>query len=160
MSEGTVERLDFSKPAPGTEISKPPAHRRSAAPGPATIAATWAHRKERHDPPGLRTRPWGFGGWVFCCGLIVDPQPGPRTVMLNDDGQPYASEAAARAAAWGWYERRLALLTQLEVAEAVMRTFIADDFWPVILTWSDDQVAEVERWLVNPTAEMPEVLDV
>lgn len=27
-----------------------------------------------------------------------------------------------------------------------------------MLTWSDDQVAEVERWLVDSTAELPEVL--
>jgi hypothetical protein len=30
--------------------------------------------------------------------------------------------------------------------------------WPRCLTWSDDQVAVVERWLADPTAEMPEVL--
>jgi hypothetical protein len=32
--------------------------------------------------------------------------------------------------------------------------------WPRCLTWSDEQVAEVERWLADSTAEMPEVLDV
>lgn len=30
--------------------------------------------------------------------------------------------------------------------------------WPRCLTWSDEQVAEVERWLQDSTAEMPEVL--
>jgi hypothetical protein len=98
------------------------------------LAAAWAHYKLRHDPPGLPS---------FSSARVVEW---------------YGSSAEARAAAWSWYERRLALLARLEVAEAVMRTFIVDDLWPVILTWSDDQVAEVERWLVDPTAEMPEVL--
>lgn len=30
--------------------------------------------------------------------------------------------------------------------------------WPRCLTWSDEQVAEVERWLVDSTVELPEVL--
>lgn len=33
-----------------------------------------------------------------------------------------------------------------------------DELWPRCLTWSDEQVAEVERWLADSTAEMPEVL--
>ncbi len=32
------------------------------------------------------------------------------------------------------------------------------DAWPRCLTWSNDQVAEVERWLLDSTAEMPKVL--
>jgi predicted RNA-binding Zn-ribbon protein involved in translation (DUF1610 family) len=34
----------------------------------------------------------------------------------------------------------------------------ASPTWPRCLTWSDEQVAEVERWLVDSTAELPEVL--
>ena len=48
-----------------------------------------------------------------------------------------ADADAARAAAWAWYDRRLG---------------------PRCLTWSDDQVSEVERRLVDSTAEMPEAL--
>jgi hypothetical protein len=32
------------------------------------------------------------------------------------------------------------------------------DVWPRILTWTDEQVAEVETWLADSTAETPEVL--
>lgn len=32
------------------------------------------------------------------------------------------------------------------------------DAWPLCLTWSDEQVAAVERWLIDSTAELPEVL--
>lgn len=184
MTEETVQRIDFNAPPPGYTAegqwwsypSPTPSHPlpniAMVAPSNGALAAAWAHYKDRHDPPGLRTRPWGFGGWVFCCGLIVDPQPGPRKVMLNDDGQPYASEADARAAAWAWYERRLEIAARLEsILRRALRTVILAteaayfskceictyQAWPRCLTWSDEQVAEVERWLVDP-AEMPEVL--
>jgi hypothetical protein len=59
----------------------------------------------------------------------------------------------ARAAAWAWYKRRLSACAQFE-----REVEFGPDLWPRALTWSDDQVAEVERWLVDSTAEMPEVL--
>ncbi len=69
------------------------------------------------------------------------------------------SEAEARAAAWAWYDRRLALHERLRCGLGD-RLGRCDglDFWPLILSWSDDQVAEVERWLVDSTVGMPEVL--
>lgn len=59
----------------------------------------------------------------------------------------------------GWHEARRALAGRIDRAEGV--TFAADDrgsVWPTVLTWSNEQVAEVERWLIDSTAEMPEVL--
>jgi len=95
-------------------------------------------------------RPWrpGPSASVIAWGYFADAMRG--TVP---------SQAEARAAAWAWHDRRHALAERL-------RSGLGDrlgrcdglDFWPVILTWSDAQVAEVERWLVDSTAEMPEVL--
>lgn len=138
----SVKRLDYSNPPPGW---------------PTLHSSAWAHYKARNEPPGLRVRPWGLG-WVFYCRLIVDPQPGPRTVMVNDDGQPYAIEPEALAAAWGWYDRRLALALRMVLGDFEAGHPLRTDHWPRCLTWSDEQVAEVERWLVDSTAELPEVL--
>jgi hypothetical protein len=54
----------------------------------------------------------------------------------------------SRSDAWAWYDRRLALIDDDP----------ASRHWPRCLTWSDEQVAEVERWLADSTAEMPEAL--
>lgn len=35
---------------------------------------------------------------------------------------------------------------------------VVPSIWPRCLTWTDEQVAEVERWLQDSTAKMPEVL--
>jgi hypothetical protein len=56
-------------------------------------------------------------------------------------------EAEARTAAWAWHDRRHAL-----AANGLQW------LWPACLTWTDDQVAEVEHWLADSTAEMPEAL--
>lgn len=55
--------------------------------------------------------------------------------------------ASARAAAWAWYDRRLALANRLVVQ------FHEDQrpAWPHILAWPDDQVAELERKLDGDT---------
>ena len=153
-------RFDFSRPPPGYDAAR---HGSRVD----DLAAAWADHKTRHDPPGLRTRPWG-GGWVFCFILLLEPLPGPRSVMLGNDGEPYASEPGARAESWAWYERRLALALRFDLGDeggAHVNPALQDvveapgwSTWPRILTWTDEQVAEVERWLVDSTAEMPEVL--
>ncbi len=175
----------------------------------ASTAAAWV-RYKAHDPPGMwieRVRPpeyaprgttsvwWTYyvgGGGLLC--LFAKPD-----------------EVAARAAAWSWYDRRLALAARLNdedadcgacAGEVVPPEALAeheevcisashdvhDDgggrcntcgaelppcsacgpyhgrrppcetAWPRCLIWPDDQVAEVERWLVDSTAEIPEVL--
>ena len=167
----SVERLDFTKPPLGYEVDTTTftftAPSVTAASGrercianidgtskvsgrDQTLAAAWSHYKGEHDPPGMRVvlgvGLWGFD--VFQTRGLWDPSV--RDGLWN--------KAASRAAAWSWYDRRLVLWEKLALAEGVQRTFIADDVWPAILTWSDEQVAEVERWLVDSTAEMPEVL--
>jgi hypothetical protein len=104
-----IDCLDFTKAPPGYAEWQPWQSGR-----PVDDRVAWSHYKTHNDPPGLRTRPWGLGSWVFHCCLVVDPQPGPRTVMVNDDDHPYANQAEARAASWIWYERRLAAVQKAE----------------------------------------------
>lgn len=185
-----------------------------------SLLAAWSHYKAHNDPPGLTEifRCGGladgqvFRGWKFRFGIASDE-------VFRPDRQ------AARAAAWAWYDRRLALAGRAERerdgiylvtnAEPLWTRCLAwsdrdadavgawlDDSvgvappvlfggriaalqrsldemrrlwsttpgiyfddrqdaalaWPRCLTWSDDQVTAVERWLVDSTAEMPEVL--
>lgn len=162
LSKQTVVRLDFSKPPPGYEISEEPdpddaewgfesgppwcarlrplwAHVEWTSAWVVTeaaaLAAAWAHYRARHDPPGF-----------------------PESAVDHVDTLRADVEREIRAAAWARYEHRLALWTKLDVAEAVMRTFIAEDLWPECLDWGDRQVGEVERWLTDSTAEMPVIL--
>lgn len=157
MTEETAEvpQLDYSKPPPGFRISGPPSHSEHTQ---AAIRDAWAYYKTDNDPPGFlvtgdEAADDGSGGnaaWLL-----------PERVLLAGDGYHggYATTSSARTAAWAWYDRRLALAERLRCALGD-RLGRCDglDFWPVILTWSDEQVAEVERWLVDSTAEMPEVL--
>ena len=178
MTEETAEvpQLDYSKPPPGFRISGPPSHSEHTQ---AAIRDAWAYYKTDNDPPGFlvtgdEAADDGSGGnaaWLL-----------PERVLLAGDGYHggYATTSSARTAAWAWYDRRLALAAKLDVALIVdeepfkgriIRTVVpageARHFdgeqrpyaaWPRILTWSYDQVAEVERWLADSTAEIPEVL--
>ena len=165
--ETAVARFDYSKPPPGYAVEH---SRRTHDFGirvgwwwknierwvAGSLGDAWVHYKGEHDPPGLRT---ADGWWCF-----VDED----MLLAATEGvhHGYADRAAARAAAWAWHDRRLALASRLAqpemlpkcprdpAAEAMFGTAV----WPSCLTWSDEQVAEVERWLVDSTAEMPEVL--
>lgn len=161
MSEETaIEILDFSQPPPGHSDC---AICESEADGP---GRAWAHHRARHDPPGFRVSLWeswspapaaiSFFAWEFeTPGLIVK-------------SEKFGDLAEARAAAWDWYERRLALALRFDLGDEggarvnpVLQDVVEAPGWSTwlrILTWTDEQVAEVERWLVDRTAEMPEVL--
>lgn len=54
------------------------------------------------------------------------------------------TESLVEPPLWGWTEGE--------------RDQVTGGAWPRCLTWPDDQVAEVERWLADGSSEMPEVL--
>ena len=114
------------------------------------IADAWIDCKASNDPPGMQVAGPAGNTTLWSWRLLS----GAHEAVLWS-----RSEAEARAAAWAWYDRRHALHERLRCGLGD-RLGRCDglDFWPLILSWSDDQVAEVERWLVDSTAEMPEVL--
>ena len=132
-----VPRLDYSKPPPGYSTWTYKGATLYQAPngeqnGPRSAA--WAHYKAHNNPPGMRSDSYGYG---------QDTVAQTWWVMHNLE----ADADAARAAAWAWYDRRLALADRLVVQ------FHEDQrpAWPHCLTWPDDQVAEVERKLDGNT---------
>lgn len=134
----TVERLDYTAPPPGADPA-------------VSLDVAWTAYKSSNKPPQLRI---GFDMGCFCFGWIVDDRP--RPIMRGH----YDVREQAIAAAWTWYDRRLALSTRLAALGVADRATnrIEQAFWPVCLIWSDDQVAEVKHWLQDSTAELPEVL--
>lgn len=158
-----VQRLDYSKPPPGYRVEADSlgiwgwegggdCFDSVVGEGDARASA-WAHYKASNDPPGM----WS--------GQARGEHPGGYGYALMESSHEHPLEAdferidEARAAAWAWYDRRLALAERLSsgLGDRLGR---CDGLvlWPVILTWSDEQAAEVERWLVDSTAELPEVL--
>jgi len=173
-----IQRLDYSKPPPGYTVCfedssgangdgpplwwyGAPHYLASMGSEAEALATAWAHYKAHNDPQGLTVM-----SFRACALGLPDP--------------------AAHDSAWAWYDRCLALWEKLHngvwcpechsddaYCEAIDDTrctqpwctecdvemgALFDDQWPAILTWSDDQISEVERWLADSTAEMPEVL--
>lgn len=135
-------RLDFRKPPPGYRVFRPriavvwrwftTTEQAGEFVGPSeALAAAWAHYKERHDPPGMWTADHGFG---------VPSVDGLGCRLAT------ATQGEARAAAWHWYEARLATSNILR-----QRDYEA---WPRCLTWSDKDHDEVKAWIVQATAFM------
>lgn len=125
-----VERLDFTKPPRGYHIAWSTHGPRewSFTVGPhfgphddlcnyasevEVITAAWAWYKARHDPPGMLVEGEG-DHWDWS---VLDFEDPVRAVALltNGDDEHQKIREAARAAAWGWYERRLALARGVEV---------------------------------------------
>lgn len=131
-----VERLDFTQHPPGYEIglgvtSGADAWEWHANDGDphacgeeddeaATLAAAWASYKASNDPPGMSvawepddpTDEHSDGEWLITTSILGPTLVCQWLTKRYDDKD--ASEAEARANAWVWYERRLALDTQLQ----------------------------------------------
>ena len=151
----TVARLDYSKPPPGFDIAVLPSSltksvtTASVWDDPNVLAAAWDYCRVYFDPPGA----------MNCGPLGLYVTFGPRLPRM-----------LSRSAAWAWYDRRHALVGQIVTVADLMSCGRAEfegdppiemirfGMWPRCLAWSDEQVAEVEFWLRDSTAEMPEVL--
>lgn len=119
----------------------------------AAVQAAWEHfdkqpPKLRHDPPGLVSHEDRF--------CLKESRDGLGTIL----GRTYhvaGLRGLSRVAAWDWYIRRL------EIHEAMSRRALQAIFkglgntWPAVLAWTDEQVTDVERWMANPSSELPEV---
>ena len=125
-----------------------------------TVAAAWAHYKAHNDPPGLSASEgididddWHGADlpWVVSYDprLSSDPdvQQALRELSLSNvfwvecTGALFGTEERARAAAWAWYDRRLAIAAGFDA--------IGSDPWPwpECLSWSDKQASTAELHL-------------
>jgi hypothetical protein len=163
MTAPGVARLDKSRPPPGYGIDRCGivAHMGWPEDGHFTLASAWAHYETRHDSPGMTLEPY----WATVSGSTRwDVQ------ALGQCVARFYEEQKARAAAWAWYWRRVALADRVGrecslVTETLFRghnvglpsTRVPVEVWPCTLTWSEEQVVEVERWLAEG-GETPEVL--
>jgi len=154
-----VERLDRTQPPPGFDLRKLEKGLQMTVVvarvwGPRAVAAAWEVHEREYDPPGLVVWP--------------DPLAGDDVWWWGDEDRNYGpeqrDEADARAAAWAWYWRRVAVADTLDTEScnearsprlwwALKRAPV----WPRCLAWSDEQLAVVERWLAEG-GELPEVL--
>ena len=133
-----VVRLDFAGPPPGYAWDE----RRNGYLRDiyddlvGSLADAWKHYKARFDPPGMKL---GSVGGALRFWYITAPGA-VGYVSPQGDLKP---EAESRAAAWRWYEARLDLYNILRKINPPR------EFWPVILTWSDQDVIEVHGFLVE-----------
>jgi hypothetical protein len=137
MSEETVERLDFDVPPPGYHCAgrwwivdvpegTPIADEdHGCADGPARSC--------------LEREALGIAAAWAHYKRRHDP-PGNIGRIMFDLG---VADWGVPAARWAWYERRLAL----ESSDGA--PVPAAPVWPRCLSWSDDQIAVVERWLAE-----------
>lgn len=160
MTEGvSVAQLDFTKPPPGYEPHPFPAGMtvlETQQMGEAeALAAVWAHFKTHNGPPGMVVQ-WfrnrigiGNGEWTVSDAKRL---VWTRRYDCRDEGR-------GEARAWAWHDRRHALADRINTA--ILESVQVDSdvpIWPRCLTWTDEQITEVEYWLADSTAEMPEVL--
>ena len=133
-----VVRLDFAGPPPGYAWDE----RRNGYLRDiyddlvGSLADAWKHYKARFDPPGMKL---GSVGGALRFWYITAPGA-VGYVSPQGDLKP---EAESRAAAWRWYEARLTLYNILRKINPPR------EFWPVILTWSDQDWIEVHGFLVE-----------
>lgn len=192
MTEGTqtIARLDRTQPPPGYTLT-PSCGVWVADEGGAliredesfdgeasAIAAAWSHYERERDPPGLC--PGRLGGVLNSDLERADYDPRVERLIWTgvfravngiltgsgevSEGRAWPTMAEARAAAWAWYWRRLALSRRL-CDEGPMGVVVTEgralacgvDHWPRCLAWPDEQVSAVERWLAEG-GDLPEVL--
>ena len=136
-----VVRLDFAGPPPGYAWDE----RRNGYLRDiyddlvGSLADAWKHYKARFDPPGMKTLNVRMSGWWCPYVQHADGELYPVDATVRDA----ETQEIARAAAWRWYEARLTLYNILRKINPPR------EFWPVILTWSDQDVIEVHGFLVE-----------
>lgn len=169
MTEETagVPRLDYSKPP--SRYSEPvligeewhvvgPFWAENFGTEALATKAAWTHYKAKHDPPGTSTVDDAMFGWCFVIETRHYSWPRECSRPLREHHEAGPSGASARAAAWAWYDRRLALANILDDDGAAYLLDGCPEVWPRILAWSNEQVSKVERSLQNADAKMPEVM--
>ena len=135
--------LDYTKAPPGYGFSilKPKADQ---------ILAMWLRHKREHDPPDMTVAEVEsvvpeIDGWGFTVG--------------NQQWSADWGNAEARAAAWVWYDRRRAIV--LDINEQAGAGLNLPAMLSAALTWTDAECAEVEAYAALPFPrgiDMPQAL--
>ena len=133
-----VARLDFAGPPPGyTWDERRTGYLRDIYDDlVGSLSDAWKHYKARFDPPGMKL---GSVGGALRFWYITAPG---AVGYVSPQGE-LKPEAESRAAAWRWYEARLELYNILHKINPPR------EFWPVILTWSDQDWIDVHAFLVE-----------
>lgn len=138
-------RLDYSKPPPGYEIRDTSYEDGDEdVGGYGVIIQEWSWIADGYTDSAASPEVCVADAW-----LRFKEDNDPPGIVYDPDAEP-----TARAAAWTWHDRRHALADKLDADNWQIGE---DSVWPRCLTWSDEQVAAVERWLADG-GEMPEVL--
>lgn len=109
------------------------------------LAAAWVHYKAHNDPPGMCVFVWprekaGDPPTAWCVALHGQPHFTAFTEPEADACRPDV-ETQVRAAAWAWYDRRLAIAAGFDALGS-------DPWpWPECLSWSDKQASTAELHL-------------
>src|SRR5574338_960933 len=93
--------------------------------GPRGISIMWEHYEARHDPPGMRVYRDDEGDaptWLWYIAVGESP--------AIDGGEQ--DHEVARAAAWAWYWRRVALSLAMESSGIEVYKAV----WPACLAWA------------------------
>ena len=172
MSE-TIERLDYTKAPPGYNIvsdvdgylfrDKGGNMYRSAGHHlggdwrkDVALVKAWSHYKREHDPPGMMVEEVeSVRAAILLLGLpiaMLDELEAPEIdgwgfTIGNQQWSADWNKVEARAAAWAWHDRRLALAARLARGFTIVTGPTTSAFvqvWPGCLAWTDEQAAEVE----------------
>lgn len=148
MDKPVFQQLDYSKPPPGSDsqhldragiissfwmgMRYEVAAELMGRLTPDAIREEWTHYKASNDPPGIVVTSdeeadvgHGHAAWLLSESLTSDD------AVAYHDG--FAATSSARAAAWTWYDRRLALVESHGA------------LWPDCLAWDDDLCSEIEE---------------
>lgn len=128
-----VERFDFAEPPPGHFWDVGNRNRGLVRQGHGRarhITEAWSRWKEKRDPPGM------YEVWYRAFAANIEP-PYPKGAGARE------REEAIRSAAWRWYEARL------ELYNILCKLNPPREYWPVILTWSDQDWLDVHAFLVE-----------
>ena len=136
--------LDYTKAPPGYGFSilKPKADQ---------ILAMWLRHKREHDPPDMTVAEVEsvvpeIDGWGFTVG--------------NQQWSADWGNAEARAAAWVWYDRRRAIVLDINEQTCSGGKHLAA-WMALALAWTDAECAEVEAYAALPFPrgiDMPQAL--
>ena len=141
--------LDYTNPPNGYEINEQwwraaatQQHRWWGTLGHTGLESAWSHYKSYNDPPEMR---------VIGTGDLDQTFDGVRHFFLSRTGsaENAVARGEARAAAWAWYDRRRAIVLDIDEQTCSGGKHLAA-WMSAALAWTDAECAEVEAYAALP----------